>query len=88
MNGWVIPAPAPWAKTKHAFAPDGRDKSAETVCVAPTFAFRRCGLTMFIAAFHDCRRRLRAMMLHADNTCNATAGAKAAVNLPILGGRK
>src|SRR5689334_1137409 len=49
MNGWVIPAPAPWAKTKHAFAPDGRDNNAETLFAASTFTFRDCGLALFMA---------------------------------------
>src|SRR5258707_6871338 len=48
MNGWVIPAPAPWAKTKHARAFGGRSRSAET---DPAFTISMssfCTLAIFI----------------------------------------
>jgi len=48
MKGWVIPAPAPWANTKHACACAGRVKSPET---EPDFAIAIsscCGLMALI----------------------------------------
>src|ERR1700722_17458803 len=50
MKGWVVPAPAPWAKTKHARACEGRFRSAENW---PAFALSMlscCGLTAFISS--------------------------------------
>jgi hypothetical protein len=49
MQPWVIPAPAPWAKTKYARADEGRSSSAETESAPSTFSFSSCGLTTFIS---------------------------------------
>src|SRR5450631_581254 len=43
MNGWVMPAPAPWANTKQARAAPGRIRSAETAISS------FCALTAFIS---------------------------------------
>src|SRR6476619_4820677 len=49
MNAWAIPAPAPWAKTKHACADGGRSISAETAFALSTCSFNSCGLRTFIS---------------------------------------
>src|ERR1700722_6179809 len=49
MNGWVIPAPAPWAKTRQACVDGGRSSSAETTFAPSPFSFNSCGLTAFIS---------------------------------------
>src|ERR1700675_3051676 len=49
MKAWVMPAPAPWARTKHACAPGGRNSSADTSLPLSTCSFSGCGLTAFIA---------------------------------------
>src|SRR3954453_21581883 len=48
MNSCVIPAPAPWAKMKHACAVEGRSSSADTSSAPSILSFNFCGLTMFI----------------------------------------
>src|ERR1700685_2729295 len=56
MKEWVIPAPAPWANTKHARASAGRIRSAETVAAFPTAISSFCGLTIFISLESGWRR--------------------------------
>src|ERR1700730_4029457 len=48
MKGWVIPAPAPWANTKHARAALGRIRSAETEAAFPISMSSFCVLATFI----------------------------------------
>src|ERR1700756_2363200 len=52
MDAWVMPAPAPWAKTKHARADSGLSSSAETVFALSTFNFSCCGLMTLISRDH------------------------------------
>jgi hypothetical protein len=49
MKGWAIPAPAPWANTKHALAPAGAVKSPETVPALPVSIVSFSELSVFIA---------------------------------------
>src|SRR3954471_14613316 len=41
MNGWAIPAPAPWANTKHARALSDRSSSAKTEVPFSKVSFNR-----------------------------------------------
>src|SRR5713101_380603 len=50
MNACVIPAPAPWAKTKHARASVGRSRSAETEPAFPISMSNLCALAIFIGS--------------------------------------
>src|SRR6185437_6820768 len=49
MNGWAIPAPAPWANTKHALARVGLIRSAETEPELPVSNVSCCVLKVVIA---------------------------------------
>src|ERR1700749_1280541 len=48
MNGWLIPAPAPWANTKHAVARAGRVSNAETEPALPVSILSLSALTTVI----------------------------------------
>src|SRR5215471_11595033 len=49
IEAWVMPAPAPWAKTKQARVSLGRISSADTEVDWPTSRRRFCGMKSFIA---------------------------------------
>src|ERR1700730_752413 len=49
MNGWLMPAPAPWANTKQARAGCGRVRSAETEADFPASIVSFCVGSSFIA---------------------------------------
>ena len=59
MKAWVIPAPAPWAKTKHACGDDGRSSSAETASAPSISIFSCCGLAVFITLQFDRKTGVR-----------------------------
>src|SRR4029450_7174163 len=67
MNGWVIPAPAPWAKTKHARAFGGRSRSAETEPALPISISSFCALAGFI---YSNRYSLRDPLGHSQQRCH------------------
>src|SRR5258708_16744322 len=48
MNGWLMPAPAPWANTKHATARAGFVSNAETEPALPASIERCCVLMAVI----------------------------------------
>src|ERR1700744_5063257 len=43
MKGWAIPAPAPWANTKHARGFSGHSRSADTAPALPVSIVNCCG---------------------------------------------
>src|SRR5712672_740131 len=67
MNGWVIPAPAPWANTKHARAFGGRSRSAETGPAFPISMSSFWALAIFIRSN---RHSLHHSLAHGQQRCH------------------